>query len=73
MTSRHSVTALSKVKPEHYERELNFLQDFIKIFQTMQIGGKMSWKPSQTRALISTWSILDIQNVLLADKRTSFF
>ena len=44
---------------------LAFLESFIKILTSVQIGKKAEWKPIQTGVIVSTTSVLEIQEDLL--------
>lgn len=72
MTSRHPVLAISKLKPEMYEKTIHFLNSFIDIITDLKVGHKKLWKPSQTRSILATSSILDIQKIYLYDKGLHF-
>ncbi|CAM4567879.1 unnamed protein product [Leuciscus chuanchicus] len=65
MSSRHPITALSRVKMEEYEKAIIFLQDFIHLFHGMKIGHKGVWKPVQTGVIMATKSVLGIQEEML--------
>lgn len=65
MSSRHPVMALSKVNLVQYHAAIKSLSDMIKIFKTIKIGNG-SWKPVQTGVILSTQSILDLQEEMLA-------
>jgi len=72
MTSRHIVMALSKLKPDIYEKSIIFLNNFIEIMTHLEVGHKRSWKPSQSGSILSTTSILDLQNIYLNEKGFHF-
>ena len=72
MTSRHPVFALSKCNEDAYNCAIKFLNDFIDLFERIKIGYKKTWKPCQKGVLISTKSILDIQEYLLTVQNYSF-
>lgn len=40
MSSRHPVTAFSRVKMEEYQRAITFLQEIIQLFRGMRVGQK---------------------------------
>ena len=65
MSSRHPVMALSKSHHEKYIEALAFLESFIEILTSVQIGKKAEWKPIQTGVIASTTSVLEIQEELL--------
>lgn len=72
MTSRSLMNALSKIDVSIYTSTIKFLEDFMEIINFMEVGLKKLWKPSQTGILISTRSILDIQKILLEEKKYKF-
>lgn len=72
MTSTHPVLALSKLKPQVYENNIQFLKHFINIMTDLEVGLKKIWKPSQTDSIIATSLILDIQQIFLEDKGFQF-
>lgn len=72
MTSRHPSCALSKFNIEVYNDTIKFLEDFIILFTKLEVGPKKVWKPSQTGAIISTSSILQLQSFLLGNKDYKF-
>ncbi len=65
MSSRHPITALSRVKMEEYEKAIIFLQDIIHLFHGMKIGHKGVWKPVQRGVIMATKSVLAIQEEML--------
>lgn len=65
MSSRHPVMALSKHHPQEYIKAISFLERIIQVFKAIQIGSKGVWKPVQTGVVLSTRSILDIQEEIL--------
>lgn len=72
MTSRHPIMALSKIKEDVYKDSIDFLEKFIDIFKRIKIGVRELWKPVQKGVIISTLSILDIQQLFLKDNRYAF-
>lgn len=66
MSSRHPVMALSKLNPDQYHQAVTFLAEIIRVFKGIKIGTKGAWKPVQTGVILSTQSILDIQEEVLA-------
>lgn len=72
MSSRHPSVALSKLVKKNYDETIKFLKDFIDIFKGLYVGESRMWKPSQTGAIISTTSILEIQNEFLNNKAYTF-
>lgn len=73
MSSRNPTVALSKLNFEKYLETLQFLRDLINLFKKIKIGAKGTWKPCQTGVLLSTQSILDLQDLFLNKKITSSF
>lgn len=65
MSSRHPITALSRIKMEEYKKAITFLQDFVHLFRGMKIGEKGGWKPVQTGVIMATTTILAIQEEML--------
>lgn len=65
MTSRHVSLALSLKNQEAYTTAINFLSEFKGIIRDIKIGEKGHWKPVQTGIILSTTSILEIQERLL--------
>ncbi len=63
MTSRTPKLAISKLNEDVYKETIQFLQNFQDIFKTASFGDK--WKPIQTAVLLSTQSVLDIQEDFL--------
>lgn len=72
MTSRHPTVALSKFNLQLYNETIIFLEEFLLTVQDLKVGSTMAWKPSQTGAMITTKSILDIQQIFFDDKGYSF-
>lgn len=72
MTSRHPTLALSKHNMEAYQNALSHLRNVIDVFGVMEVGEKRAWKPSQTGLLISTQSILDIQEDFFTNRNYAF-
>lgn len=72
MTSRHPTLALSKLSIENYNQTISFLRDFMAVIPEMFVGVKKIWKPSQTGALLSTQSVMDLQDVFLNKKNFTF-
>ncbi len=66
MSSRHPITALSRVKMEEYQRAISFLQDIVHLFRGIKIGPKGWWKPVQSGVIMATTSILAIQEEMLS-------
>merc|ERR1712218_667457 len=63
VNSRFHGIALSKHNVEIYDKAIHHLEDTIKLFHKINIGGK--WKVVQTSVITTTKSILDLQNMLL--------
>lgn len=72
MTAKSPVTALSKYREETYNGIVSFLYDFMEIVDYMEVGGQKVWKTIQTGALISTKSMIQLQNILLNQKNYNF-
>ncbi|KAB0804614.1 hypothetical protein PPYR_01584 [Photinus pyralis] len=72
MTSRHPSSALSKYNKCAYTDSITFLKDFMHIFKSLEVGVKKVWKPSQTGVLITTQSLLELQEHLLENKQYKF-
>lgn len=66
MSSQHSITALSTVKMEEYQRAISFLQDIVHLFRGIKIGPKGWWKPVQSGVIMATTSILAIHEEMLS-------
>ncbi|XP_067122001.1 uncharacterized protein [Centruroides vittatus] len=63
MSSRHPVTALSLRDKNKYDEAIVFLKSCIEVFNGLTIGS--GWKPVQSRAILSTTSVLDLTDLLL--------
>jgi hypothetical protein len=72
MTSRHPSAALSRHHESVYKNTITFLNDFMDMFQCMEVGYKKCWKPSQTGVLVTTSSMLELHKKLLDDKKYDF-
>lgn len=72
MTSRHPTLALSRRNMQSYENSITHLHSVMDVFRTMHVGPKGAWKPSQSALLISTKSMLDIQEDFLTNKNYVF-
>ena len=66
MTSRYPAVALSRLNCDKYEEALIFLMSIINLVQSMKIGHKNDWKPVQAGIIMSTNSVLGIQEELLS-------
>ena len=64
MSSRKFVLALSKEQPEKYEAAISFLKSFVHLFTKIEIGNG-NWKPVQRGVIMSTTSVLSLQDELL--------
>lgn len=73
MSSRHPTSALSKHNKDSYNSIITFLDEVISIFSQMSVGEKRMWKPAQTGLIISTTSILNLQDYFLNEKKFSSF
>jgi hypothetical protein len=76
ISSRTTTLALSKFNLRVYQETLLFLDEFITLFTSLQVApdknGKALWKPIQTGVILTTKSILDLQNLFLNEKKYSF-
>ncbi len=61
MSSRHPITALSRLKTEEYQKTIIFLLDIVHLFCGMETGPKGAWKPVQTGVIMATTLMLAIQ------------
>lgn len=71
MSSRHPVLALSTKNPENHRKALSFLEDFREMILNARIGDG-TFKPVQTGILLSTTSILELQQLLLHEQNFEF-
>lgn len=70
MASRHVTMAISKINLEAYSGTIEFLKNFVELFENLQISGKsckVIWKPIQTGVILTTTSILKLQDKFLND------
>ncbi|KAJ4949703.1 hypothetical protein JOQ06_021212 [Pogonophryne albipinna] len=65
MSSRHPITALSRLKMEEYQKAITVLQNIVHLFRGIKIGQKGGWKPVQTGVIMATTSMLAIQEEML--------
>lgn len=75
MTSRNPVMALSKFNKKEYHDTIKFLEEVIVVFRNLRIVGnnnKVIWKPIQTGVILSTTSILNLQQKFLDEKKFKF-
>lgn len=73
--SRSITMALSKFNGQKYHEALQVLREVKGIFLNMEIvgkNGKISWKPIQTGLVMTTMSILDLQECLLNEEGLEF-
>ena len=70
MTSRTPLLALSKFDEIKYEAAIQLLKDVVELFQTSKFGE--SWKPIQTAVILSTKSVLNLQNDILNEGHLFF-
>ena len=68
MSSRHPVMALSPQKTSQYTDARDHLACFMKVVKTFQVGDMSSWKPIQTGVLLSTTTVLNLCDELLASR-----
>src|SRR5688572_27578670 len=66
VSSRRRVTALSLKDPVQYRKAMDFLRSIIHLFETLSIGNKGAWKPVQTGIILTTQSIINVTENLLA-------
>ena len=71
LTSRHPVDALSMNNLFAYVEAINHLQETTNVFRSLSVEGG-SWKPWQTGLLMSTKSILQLQERLLVSEDYGF-
>lgn len=71
MCSRHPVMALSLHNPEKHEEAVSFLRNFMDMFSRVKIGNG-AFKPCQTGVILSTTSMLQLQEHLLKDLSFDF-
>ena len=55
----------SRKRPEKYKEAVIFSHSVIDLFKNLKIGERGDWKPVQTRIIMSTTSVLEIQDELL--------
>lgn len=75
MTNRKTLLALRRSNVRVYEETITFLNDVIKLFEELQVknpNGKTSWKPIQTGVILSTSSILHLQDTFLSQKKYEY-
>jgi hypothetical protein len=68
MSSRHPILAISRFIEDKYDSTISFLSSVIDIFDSMTIskpGAAASWKPVQSGVILSTMSVLQLQDRLL--------
>lgn len=68
MTSRTTKLALSKVIETERQASIDFLKNFVVLFEGLSIGTVKNapWKPVQTGAILSTLSVLELQEYFLS-------
>ncbi len=69
MNSRHFTLAISKANVDEYNKTIELLKLVIEIFQNSKMG---PWKPIQTAVILSTLSVLKLQEVVLNDGGDKF-
>ena len=72
MSSRYPVMALSLFDAEKYQSAVDFLEFMIDLFRHIAIGNGGVWKPVQTGIILSTMSVLQLQNKLLKQNNFKF-
>jgi hypothetical protein len=67
MSSRYHVLALSKFDMNKYNSAIKFLDSVVDVFENLSIGKQNDgpWKPVQTGVILSTVSVLHLQDRLL--------
>ena len=70
MNSRQFTVAISKANVDEYNKTIELLKMVIEIFQNSKMG---PWKPIQTAVILSTLSVLKLQEVFLSDGGDKFF
>lgn len=68
MTSRTTKLALSNVTETERQASIGFLKNFVVLFEGLSIGSVKNapWKPVQTGAILSTLSVLELQEYFLS-------
>ena len=69
MNSRQFTVAISKANVDEYNKTIELLKLVIEIFQNSKMG---PWKPTQTAVILSTLSVLKLQEVFLSDGGDKF-
>jgi hypothetical protein len=75
MTSRNPGMALSMKNNKVYNETITFLNEVIEIFRGLKIlgkTGKIRWKPIQSGVILSTTSVINLQNKFLLEKNFDF-
>ncbi|XP_065642239.1 uncharacterized protein LOC136073890 [Hydra vulgaris] len=75
MTSRNPGMALSMKNDKVYNETITFLNEVIEIFNGLKILGqteKIRWKPIQSGVILSTTSVINLQNKFLLEKKFDF-
>jgi hypothetical protein len=72
MSSRYSVMALSLFDTEKHDKAVDFLTFMVDLFKHIAIGNGGVWKPVQTGIVLSTTSVLQLQNKLLKQNDFKF-
>jgi hypothetical protein len=69
--------ALSKFNVDNYNDTIRFLNEVIELFSELKLApnhlGKSVWKPMQTGVILTTKSILDLQDYFLNDQKMHYF
>ncbi|KAG0434958.1 hypothetical protein HPB47_018763 [Ixodes persulcatus] len=71
MSSRHPVLAISKQNLSSYRNAIEFLTKFQQLFRQLKIGDG-AYKPVQAGVVLSTKSVLDLQEMLIDKHSFSF-
>ena len=75
MSSRHPSIAISKFDVDKYNSTLSFLYSVVGVFESIAIakpGTSASWKPVQSGVILSTLSVLQLQDRLLNTENFNF-
>ena len=72
MSSRHPILALSKFNEAKYCEAVDFLRFIVDMFKHIRIGKDAKWKPVQSGIILSTTSMLQVQDKLLAHGHFKF-
>lgn len=71
MSSKHSALVINRSHQEKYAKAVNFLREFRDMFIELKIGNR-DFKSVQSGVLLSTQSMLDLQETLTGKHSFSF-